>query len=84
MITVRQSLEVMILAKKIKILGELHGGVCIAVVCHKSAKNVILKVKKIYVKVFLNFCQNIPCAFGTSIHFLEKKRKVEKILNVYG
>jgi DNA-binding Xre family transcriptional regulator len=65
----------MVLAKKMKILRELHGGVCIAAVCHKSTTNVIQKVKKIYVKLFLSFCQHIACACGTFIHFLKKQTK---------
>jgi len=35
MIKIKQSLEVMILGKKIKILCKLHGGMSTAAVCHK-------------------------------------------------
>jgi len=35
MMKIMQSLEVMILSKKIKILGTLHGGMSTAAVCHK-------------------------------------------------
>jgi hypothetical protein len=70
----------MTLAKKIKILGEMHGGVCIAVVCHKchpkSEENICESVLKLP--------RYLMCLWDIHPLLGKQKKNKEKILNVDG
>jgi hypothetical protein len=71
----------MILGKKIKIPGKLHGGVSITAVCHKSAKNIILKSEENICASVIAFARisHLPRRHpSTSWKMKEKKNKEKK------